>query len=216
MLQLAVTAHVEVANEVVLADSSLLHGLIRLHSVPASLRRIAGYRFREGQSAGAPAVVQPPSWLHCTSQVCNGSGPDIPRLLSNVRFTPRSGQSPDILACPLGAISCHWGKVIPSSHRRLTASSSGAVRASERPPAASLAASQCVDVLHALRKRRFKPAFAAVLSAEHLAIARRDVDLLGLAVMQTDRHQRAVRRHLVETLPSLANVLAAIERAVFR
>ena len=37
MLQLAVTAHVEVADEVVLADSSLLHGLIRLHSVPASL-----------------------------------------------------------------------------------------------------------------------------------------------------------------------------------
>src|SRR5262249_7829145 len=73
MLQLAVTAHVEVANEIVLADSSLLHGLIRLRSVPASLGRIAGYRFREGQSAGAPAVVRPHSWLHCTSQVCNGS-----------------------------------------------------------------------------------------------------------------------------------------------
>src|SRR5262249_35893965 len=65
------------------------------------------------------------------------------------------------------------------------------------------AASQCVDVLHALRQRHFKPAFAAILSAEHLAIARRDVDLLGVAVMQTDRHQRAVRRHPVKALPSL-------------
>jgi hypothetical protein len=45
----------------------------------------------------------------------------------------------------------------------------------------SLAASQCVYVLHALRQRHLKPAFAAILSAEHLAIARRDVDLLGVA-----------------------------------
>src|SRR5215510_10754278 len=37
------------------------------------------------------------------------------------------------------------------------------------------AASQCVDVLHTLGQRHFKPAFAAILSAEHLAIARRDV-----------------------------------------
>src|SRR5262249_59153721 len=81
---------------------------------------------------------------------------------------------------------------------------------------APLAASQCVDMLHALRQPHFKPAFAAILSAEHLAIARRDVDLLGVAVMQTDRHQRAVRRHPVEALPSLADVLAAVERAVFR
>src|SRR5262245_10903331 len=75
---------------------------------------------------------------------------------------------------------------------------------------------RCVDVLHALRQRHFKPAFAAILSAEHLAIARRDVDLLGVAVMQTDRHQRAVRRHPVEALPSLADVLAPVQRAVFR
>src|SRR5215475_11075355 len=78
------------------------------------------------------------------------------------------------------------------------------------------AASQCVDVLHALRQRHFEPAFAAILSAEHLAIARRDVDLFGVAVMHTDRHQRAMRRHPVEALPSLADVLAAVERAVFR
>src|SRR5256885_1834675 len=79
-----------------------------------------------------------------------------------------------------------------------------------------LPASQRVDVLHALRQRHFKPAFAAILSAEHLAIARGDVDLLGVAVMQADRHQRPVRRHLVEALPGLADVLAAVERAVFR
>jgi hypothetical protein len=78
-----------------------------------------------------------------------------------------------------------------------------------------LAASQRVDVLHALRQRHFKPAFATVLSAEYLAIACRDVDLLGVAVMQADRHQRAVRRRLVEGLPGLAHVLAAVERAVF-
>src|SRR5262249_48577467 len=78
------------------------------------------------------------------------------------------------------------------------------------------AASEGVDVLHALRQRHFKQAFAAILGAEHLAIAPRDEHLLGVAVMQTDRHQRAVRRHPVEALPSLADVLAAVERAVFR
>src|SRR5262249_29243999 len=93
MLQLAVTAHVEVANEAVLADSSLLHGLIRLHSVPASLGRIAGYRFREGQSAGRAAVVQPHSWLHCTSQVCNGSFTSFP-LSRRVRSATRADIRP--------------------------------------------------------------------------------------------------------------------------
>ena len=82
--------------------------------------------------------------------------------------------------------------------------------------AARLAAGQRVDVLHALRQRHFKPAFAAIPGAEHLAIARGDVDLPGVAVMQADRHQRSVRRHLVEALPGLADVLAAVEGAVFR
>ena len=81
---------------------------------------------------------------------------------------------------------------------------------------ALLSASQRVDMLHALRQRHFEPAFAAILSAKHLAIARGDVDLLGVAVMKADRHQRPVRRHLVEALPGLADVLATIERAVFR
>ena len=69
-------------------------------------------------------------------------------------------------------------------------------------------------MLDALRQRHFKPTFAAILSTKHLAIARREVDLLGIAVMQADRHQRAVRRHFVETLPSLANVLTAVECTV--
>src|SRR5215472_14316942 len=72
-----------------------------------------------------------------------------------------------------------------------------------------------VDVLHALRQRHFKPTFAAILSAKHLAIAGRDIDLLGVLVMQADRHQRAMRRHFVETLPSLTDVLAAVECPVF-
>ena len=37
-----------------------------------------------------------------------------------------------------------------------------------------------------------------------------------LAVMQANRHQRAVRGHLVEALPGLADVLTAVQRAVFR
>ena len=57
---------------------------------------------------------------------------------------------------------------------------------------------QRVDVLHALRQRRLAPAGAAILRAEHLAVARGDVDLLGVGVMQADRHQRAVRLDLTD------------------
>src|SRR6516165_6682940 len=85
-----------------------------------------------------------------------------------------------------------------------------------RKSATTLTTSHRVDVLDILRQRHFKPTFAAILSAKHLAIARRDVDLLGVAVMQTDRHQRAVRRHFVETLPSFTDVLAAVECTSFR
>ncbi len=84
------------------------------------------------------------------------------------------------------------------------------------PPRPNSPAGQRVDVLHALRQRRLAPGRAAVLGAEHFAIARGDIHLLRVAVMQTDRHQRAVRLHLVEALPGLADVLAAIERAVLR
>src|SRR5580700_9545172 len=76
-------------------------------------------------------------------------------------------------------------------------------------PRGSSPARQRVNVLHARRQRRFAPALAAVRRAEHFAIARRDVDLLGIAMMQAYRHQGAVRLHLVETLPSAADVPAA-------
>src|SRR5262249_25709948 len=79
--------------------------------------------------------------------------------------------------------------------------------ANHKPP------SRCAGLLAVAA---FQPTFAAILSAEHLAIARRDVDLLGVTVMQAYRHQRAVRRHFVETLPGLTDVLAAVECAVFR
>ena len=42
-------------------------------------------------------------------------------------------------------------------------------------------------MLDALRQRHFKPTFTAILRAKHLAIACRDVDLLGVVVMQPDR-----------------------------
>ena len=67
-------------------------------------------------------------------------------------------------------------------------------------------------MLHALRQRHLEPAFAAIPSAEYLAIPRRDINLLGVAVMQADRHQRAVRRHFVDALPGLADVLSAVFR----
>src|SRR5262245_23579383 len=114
---------------------------------------------------------------------------------------------------PLSAIGLSAPVVLAVRATYRDTDATGALRPAPAPP---LPASQCVDVLNVQRQRHFKPAFAAILSAEHLAIARRDVDLLSVAVMQTDRHQRAVRRHLVETMPSLADVLTAVERAVFR
>src|SRR5262245_4157083 len=69
MLQLAVTAHVEVANEVVLADSSLLHGPIRLRQ-PGKDCRIPISRMSVSGCASRCATTY---WLHYTSQVCNGS-----------------------------------------------------------------------------------------------------------------------------------------------
>src|SRR5579862_7152776 len=75
-------------------------------------------------------------------------------------------------------------------------------------------AGQRIDVLHAGRQRCFAPAFAAVMGAEHFAIARGDINLLGVGMMQADRHQGAVRLHLVEALPGAADILAAVERAV--
>ena len=49
------------------------------------------------------------------------------------------------------------------------------------PAAINSPARQRVDVLDALRQRRLAPGLAAVLRAEHLAVARGDIDLLGVA-----------------------------------
>src|ERR1700728_2670783 len=70
-------------------------------------------------------------------------------------------------------------------------------------------------MLHALRQRRLAPALAAILRAEYFAVASSNVNLLRIAVMQAHRHQRAMRLYFVETLPGLADIAAAVERAVF-
>src|SRR6202030_2614625 len=58
-------------------------------------------------------------------------------------------------------------------------------------------ARQRVNVLNGGRQRRFTPALAAVRRAEDFAVAGGDVNLLGVGGMQADRHQGAVRLHLV-------------------
>src|SRR5436190_24227004 len=77
------------------------------------------------------------------------------------------------------------------------------------------AARHRVDVLDRARQRHRCPGLAAILGAENLAlVARADVDLLGVGLMQAHRHDRTVHLHLVEALPGLACVLAAIEPAI--
>src|SRR5260370_6369139 len=59
------------------------------------------------------------------------------------------------------------------------------------------------------------PALAAVLGAEHLALACGAVDPVRIGRALRDHHQRALHRHaVVEALPGLAQVTAAIERAL--
>src|SRR5262245_46637537 len=75
MLQLAVTAHVEVANEVVLADSILLHGPIKLvrfpplASIPISKRSVSGMlATAHPRSAAGNGLPSRMGWRHgrCT------------------------------------------------------------------------------------------------------------------------------------------------------
>src|SRR5947207_14106307 len=77
------------------------------------------------------------------------------------------------------------------------------------------AARHRVDVRDRARQRDRRPGLAALLRAEHLAlVACADVDLLGVGLVQADRHDGPVHLHLVEALPGLARVLAAIKPAV--
>src|SRR5919106_330364 len=78
-----------------------------------------------------------------------------------------------------------------------------------------LSASYRIDMLHFARQRHRLPCLAGILRAEHLAVvAGADIDLGGIAVVQADRHDRAVHLDLVEALPALAAIGAAIEAAV--
>src|SRR5258708_3179017 len=77
------------------------------------------------------------------------------------------------------------------------------------------AAGYRVDVLDLAGQRQGLPGLAGILGAEHLAVvARADIDLTGVAVMQADRHDGAVHLDLVEALPALAAIGAAVEPAV--
>src|SRR2546428_5615962 len=72
-----------------------------------------------------------------------------------------------------------------------------------------------VDILDATGQRRLAPALAAVARAESLADARDAVDLVGIGGVQRQRHHRRPRLHaVVQAAPRLAEIGAAIERAV--
>src|SRR5579863_8070727 len=78
-----------------------------------------------------------------------------------------------------------------------------------------LRAGERVAVGDAVGQRVGLPALAAVLGAEHLAAARRAVDLLGVARMGGDRHHGARRiEALVEARPGLAEIARAVEPAM--
>src|SRR5262245_26396504 len=78
-----------------------------------------------------------------------------------------------------------------------------------------LATRDAVDVFDRRRQGHRCPGLPSVLRTEDLPlIACADVDLVGIRVMQADRHDRAMHLHLIEALPGLARVLAAINASV--
>src|SRR5262249_3449461 len=77
------------------------------------------------------------------------------------------------------------------------------------------AARHRIDVLDRTGYWQCRPGLAAILSAEHLTlVARADIDLIGVARVEPDRHDCAVDLHLVEAPPGLAGIVAAVETAV--
>src|SRR5262245_40378902 len=83
---------------------------------------------------------------------------------------------------------------------------------SDAPPA-SLRRRQRVYALDAAGQAVLLPALAAILGAEHLAAAGGAPDAVGIARAGRDDHPGAVDRHVVvDPLPALAEVLAAVER----
>src|SRR6478736_2875777 len=78
----------------------------------------------------------------------------------------------------------------------------------------SLAAGDRVDVLNLAGQGHGLPGLAGVLGAENFAIiAGADINLRGVARMKPDRHDGAVDLDLVEALPALSAIAAAIEPA---
>src|SRR5262245_165779 len=72
-----------------------------------------------------------------------------------------------------------------------------------------------VAVLHAGRQRGFVPGASAAFRPEDLTEAADAIYLVGVARMQSDSHHGAVGLDtVVEPLPGLTEILAAVERTV--
>ena len=78
-----------------------------------------------------------------------------------------------------------------------------------------LRTSHGIDVLNIFRQPVLMPARTTVLRTEHLAAACGTVDLVGITLMQPHGHHGAVCLDaMIKALPGLAQILAAIERAI--
>src|SRR5438270_5577568 len=96
-----------------------------------------------------------------------------------------------------------------------TVRSARRARAKRAARARALGAGERIDVLDAFRQAMLAPRAPAVLGAEHLARAADAVDAVGVGRVQRDGHHRRFRLDaVVEALPRLADVVAAVERAV--
>src|SRR2546428_7764690 len=126
--------------------------------------------------------------------------PGSSQRLTSVTCTPTTS-APSCGAAHAGATA---------ARRARTTSPSSRVR---RP--AGSGAGERIDVLHALGQAILAPRAAAVLGAEDLAGAAHAVDALGVGRVQRDGHHGRLRLDaVVEALPRLAHVVAAVERAV--
>src|SRR5438445_742317 len=77
------------------------------------------------------------------------------------------------------------------------------------------AAGDGVAVAHAIGEPTLAPALAAVLRAEHLAGPRDGVDLVRVFRMRDHPHHRRIGLDaVVEALPGLADIVAAVDGAV--
>src|SRR5262245_55536484 len=78
-----------------------------------------------------------------------------------------------------------------------------------------LATGDEVDILHRPRQGQRGPSFTPILRAENLAlIASAYINLVGIGLMQSDRHNCAVRLDLVKALPGPTGIVAAIDATI--